>query len=241
MAYYELLESIETQAREIGKNYLATGDENFAFHFLDKPKKEVEQEMQKLLAQYFRPAFMNSGLLLPLSEQDKQEWRKMQKESDEYDVKFLQARPRTSPIEGPLYAKKIKPKEASHFDFPKYSTLELSNGIKVFYYKNANTPKIDLILELKARGYYDSAQLPGLYNFMALMLQEGTKKYTSAQLADELEARGMALNVGPGIMSMSMLASDLPKGLELLEEIITAPQFDEDEIEKVRVQTTGGN
>ncbi len=33
-----------------------------------------------------------------------------------------------------------------------------------------------------------------------------------------------------------MLASDLSKGLELLEEIITSPRFDEDEIEKVRTQ-----
>lgn len=234
--YYSLLESIETQAREIGKSYLATGDENFAFHFLDKPKKEVEKEIKALLQSSFKPSLMNTGLLLPLSEEDKKEWASMQKESDEYDVKFLAARPRTSPIEPPSYAKKIKVNEATHFDFPKYQTMMLDNGVKVLYYDNNNTPKIDLILDLKASDYYDSDKLPGLYAFVASMMLEGTKKYTAKQLTDELEMRGMNVSIAPGIIVMSMLASDLEKGLELLEEIIAHPRFDEEEIEKVRVQ-----
>jgi zinc protease len=236
MAYYGLLESIETQAREIGKAYLATGDENFAFHFLDKPKQEVEAQIKELLGTYFKPAFMNTGMLLPLSEQDKKEWVKMQKESDEYDVKFLAARPRTSPIEPPIYAKKVKPKEATFFDFPKASTFVLDNGIKVLYYNNPSTPKINLLLSLKARDFYDSQKLPGLYNFLANVMQEGTKNYTAAELAQELESRGMALSIVPGMISLSMLATDLPKGLELLNEIITSPRFDDEEIEKVREQ-----
>lgn len=236
MAYYNLLESIETQAREIGKAYLATGDENFAFHFLDKPKKEVEQEIKQLLSTYFKSAFMNTGTILPLSEQDKKEWTRMQKESDEYDVRFLAARARNTPIEAPSYAKKIKPKEATFFDFPKASNFVLSNGLKVLYYNNSSTPKINLILSLKARDYYDSQDLPGLYNFLVNVMQEGTKNYTATELAQELESRGMALSVAPGLVSMSMLTSDLAKGLELLDEVINYPRFDENEIEKVRGQ-----
>ena len=236
MHYYSLLENIEAQAREIGKSYLATGDENFAFHFLDKPKKIVQEEIQKLLTTYFKSSVMHRGIILPLEQEDKKEWLALQKSSDEYDVKFLNARERTSPIEQPSYAKKIEVKEATHFNFPKYQTLELANGLKVLYYNNPSTPKINLVLELKARSYYDSPTLPGLYSFVAAMLTEGTKNYSAAQLADQLESRGMALHVMPGVITMSMLASDLPKGMELLEELLTQPRFDEKEIEKVRIQ-----
>ena len=239
-SYYSLLENIEAQAREIGKSYLATGDENFAFHFLDKPKKDVEKEIKELLSGYFKPSLMNTGLLLPLSEEDKKEWASMQKKSDEYDVKFLAARPRTSAIEPPSFAKKIKVSEATHFDFPKYQTMMLKNGIKVLYYDNDNTPKIDLIFELKAKNYYDSQELPGIYNFVSSMLLEGTKNYTAKQLIDELEMRGMNVSISPGIIVMNMLAADLEKGLELLEEIVARPRFDETEIEKVREQLLSG-
>ena len=85
--------------------------------------------------------------------------------------------------------------------------------------------------------YYDSDELPGIYNFVASMLAEGTKKYTATQLAEELESRGMSFQAGPGIISMSMLSSDFEKGLELLEEIVANPRFDDEEIEKVRAQT----
>ncbi len=237
MQYYGLLESIEAQAREIGKSYLATGDENFAFHFLNKPKKEVEAQIQKLLQTYFRPSVMHTGLVLPLNEDDKKEWVALQKASDEYDAKFLAARGRTTPIEPASYAKQISVKEAVKFDFPKYQSFMLKNGIKVLYYDNGSIPKINLILEFKARPYYDSDALPGLYAFVAAMLTEGTQNYTAAQLADELEARGIGIVVNPGTISMSMLASDLEKGLELLEEILSRPIFDEKEIEKVRAQT----
>lgn len=236
MQYYGLLESIEAQAREIGRAYLSTGDENFAFHFLDKPKKEIQKDIQQLLKEYFKKSNMHTGLILPLDQEDKKEWTKLQKESDEYDVTFLAARERTTPIEEPSYIKNIKVKEAERFNFPKYQTLTLSNGLKVLYYNNPNTPKINLVIDFKARPYYDSDVLPGLYQFVASMLTEGTKNYSATELAKELEERGMSLQVVPGGISMSLLSSDLQRGLELLEEIITSPRFDADEIEKVRTQ-----
>lgn len=236
MQYYGLLESIETQAREIGRAYLSTGDENFAFHFLDKPKNEIQKDIQHVLEEYFKKSNMNTGLILPLDEQDKKEWARLQKESDAYDIRFLAARERTTPIEPPSYIKNIEVKEAQAFDFPKYNTLTLSNGLKVLYYNNPNTPKINVLLDFKARPYYDSDTLPGLYQFVASMLTEGTKKYTAVELAKELEERGMSLQIVPGGISMSMLASDFERGIELLQEIITEPRFDENEIEKVRTQ-----
>lgn len=240
MEYYGLLENIESQAYEIGQSFLATGDENFALKFLEKPKKQIEQEVQELAKNYLRPSVMNEGIILPLSAEDKKSWLDLQKESDKLDQRILSNRTRTSPIEEPSYAKKIKVKDSEKFDFQKPETFTLKNGLKVLFYDNPSTPKINLMIDLKAQGYYDSTELPGLYNFVTSMLTEGTKKYTAAQLADELESRGMSLSVEPGIISMSMLSSDLAKGLELLEEIIQNPRFDEKEIEKVREQLLVG-
>lgn len=236
MEYYGLLENIESQAYEIGKSYLATGDEQFAFQFLNKPKKEIEKDIKTLLSQYMRPSIMSKGTLLPLSDEDKKRWNVLQKESDEMDKEFLSLRGRTTSIEEASYAKKIKPHDAGKFDFPKPKTVTLKNGLKVFYFNNDATAKIDVVVDLKAQGYYDSSELPGLYNFVTSMLSEGTKKYTAAQLAEQLESRGMRLSVQPGSISMSMLSADLAEGLSLLEEVIEHPRFDEKEIEKVREQ-----
>ena len=179
---------------------------------------------------------MHLGSVLPLEESEKKEWKKLQDFYDSQDREILSERVRKTPLELPNYANTLEIKDAVEFDFPKAKTFDLSNGINVFYYDNKNTPKIDLILELRAKSFYDPDGMQGLYNFVANTLTEGTKNYTAAQLADEIETRGMSLSVSPGMISMRMLSEDLPKGLELLEEVLSRPAFEKKEIEKVRKQ-----
>lgn len=108
--------------------------------------------------------------------------------------------------------------------------------MKLFYYNNKTTPKIDIMIDFKAKSYYDPENLEGLNTFMTRLLSEGTVKYTGAQLAQELEKRGMSFNASPGRVTISMLSADFEKGLELLKEILLHPRFDDESIEKVREQ-----
>lgn len=237
MKLYSILENTEKQAYDIGKYYTATGDENYIFNYLNVPHDQFKEEVVDLLKRYFRPCVMHSGKVLPLPESEKETWMALQKKSDDEDNRFLSARPRDSQVEGSSYADAVDVKEPGFFDFPKAKTLRLSNGMKVLYYDNkSGVPKINIIIEFKARPYYDSPEIPGLYNFVMSLLSEGTEKYSASELAEEIESRGMSFNAGPGSVSISMLSSDLERGLELLEEILAHPVFAEDEIEKVREQ-----
>jgi len=236
MAYYSKLENMQSQGYDIGKYFLATGDENYALTYLDRFEGDIKANIQNLLAQYFRPAITHKGVVLPLDVKEKVEWNKIQSRSDKKDSEVLSERVRNTVIEKPRYALTVEIKEAERFGFPKSKTFMLSNGVKVLYCNNPNTPKVNLILELRAKSFYDPQDMQGLYNFVASVLTEGTRKYTAAELADEIETRGMSLSVSPGYVSMSMLRSDLPKGIELLEEILSNPRFDENEIEKTRAQ-----
>ena len=78
-----------------------------------------------------------------MPKEEKEYWKKLQQESDDLDAKILAARERTSPIEAPNYANKIKPKEAPEFNFPKSQSFTLPNGLKVLYH---NRPKLPVLL-----------------------------------------------------------------------------------------------
>ena len=236
MSFYSLLEDIETQAYEIGQSYLATGDENYVFTALDQSAESLKQQIKEIVTNYFRPTIMHKGFVLPLPESEKGEWAMLQTKSDEEDEQILAARVRTTEVEPAVYAHTIELKKPVHFVFPKPETCHLSNGIKVFYYNNDTTPKINILLEFKARPCYDPEDKQGLYSFVADMMTEGTKKYTSEQLADAIESRGMSIDVHPGGVSLKMLHSDFAFGLELLKEIVTNATFPEEEIEKIRDQ-----
>jgi zinc protease len=236
MKYYSLLENIQRQAYDIGKAYLATGDEEYVLRYLQEPSEELAQEVRDIITQYFRASVVNKGLVLPLPEQERAEWTKLQEESDAQDRLILTARARTSAVEEPLYAKNIVAAEQEEFQFPKPETFTLNNGTKVLYYNTDITPKINVIINLKASDYCDPEDKQGLFSFVSRMLSEGTKKYTGEQLAQELESRGMMFAAYPGGLYMSMLSDDFEKGLELLEEILDNATFDKKAMEKVRVQ-----
>ncbi|MFC1842430.1 M16 family metallopeptidase [Candidatus Dependentiae bacterium] len=236
MSYFSKLEDIQSQGYDIGKSYLAVGDENYPFTFLNKFTDKFSDELREFLAKYFRRSVMHQGVVFPLAESDKKAFKELQELSDQEDKNILYSRVRQTPLEPPKYANTVEVKDAVTFDFPKAETLELPNGVKVLYHNNPNTPKINLILELRAKHFYDLDNMQGLYNFLTSVMSEGTKNYSAVELAQEIERRGMSLSISPGVISMSMLSSDLPKGLEILEEILSRPAFAKKEVEKVREQ-----
>jgi len=236
MSFYSLLEAIEDQAYAIGHAYLATGDENYVFTSLEQPVELLRQQIQEIVASYFRSTIMHKGFVLPLPASEKGEWAVLQEESDKEDEKILAARVRSTTVEPAVYAKTIDIQKPTHFVFPKPEVGKLSNGLKVLYHNNDMTPKINIVLEFKARPEYDPQDQQGLYTFVADMMTEGTENYTSEELADAIESRGMSVNVYPGGIAMKMLAADFEFGLGLLREILTKATFPEDEMEKVRDQ-----
>jgi zinc protease len=234
--YYRFLEDTEQQAHKIGESFLATGDENYAFNYLIDPTDILKHKVKNLLKLYIRPCVMHRGSLLPLPEQEKKYWAILQQQSDQEDERILLQRQRITEVEPARYAHTIESAQPKQFHFPRAHKTTLSNGVKVLYYNNNKTPKIDLILDLKSKYYYDSEIKPGLYNFVTHMLTEGTTRYNATQLAQEFEKLGISFSAYPGQIRMSMLSVDLKRGLELLGEILLNSTFDLQQIEKVRSQ-----
>ncbi len=237
MFEYDLLESNEMQAYLIGQYYLATGDPNYVFTYLNRDKNEVAKEVPSFCKRYFRPTVMHTGLILPLTnEYEKQELLALQEASDIKDKEILLARPRTDPVELPRYAPNVLVQPAKDFNFPKAQSKLLANGLKLLWYNNPEVPKINIILELKAKSCYDPEDKQGLFNFVTRMMYEGTKHYTAQQFAYALESRGISLAIDPGSIAIACLREDVSYALELLKEVLTECTFPEDKISKVRNQ-----
>lgn len=233
---YDTFENMQQQAYDIGKYYLATGDPNYLFNYLNEPIETIGKKVNDLLREYLRTSVMHEGMVEPLPANEKAHWAQLQEKSDREDQEILAARGREAPVEPPHYAKKVNNGQMAQFQYPQASKKMLDNGLTVYYYPNAQTPKINIIIDLKGKQYYDPEEKQGLSNFMNRLLLEGTEHYSALQLTDELESRGIHLVTLPGEISMSMLNADFNKGLELLYEVLTKATFDPDHIEKVREQ-----
>lgn len=236
-SYYSMLESYQKRAHEIAQGYLQTGDENFVFNYLNQDEPSVEQAIKDLLSNYFLPSMMHSAQVFPLNEEDKKQWTTLQEISDEEDAKILDGRIRTTSIEEQKKAKTIAVQPMKDFHFSRATKTELKNGIKLFVHNNTVAPKIDIIISLQSKSYYDPEGKEGLYALLCDMLLEGTKNYPGTQLSEQLEEYGMFFSAQPGLLSLTLLSEDFEKGLEFLHEILTNLVIDEECLSKVKEQT----
>ena len=234
VSHFNILEDIQEQAYNIGHFYLATGDENYIFKYLAEEPAAIGMQAIDLLKTYFRPVVVHRGAVLALPESEKEQWSQVQHLSDEEDKRILSARIRNEPLEHELYAKNVAVREPAEFDYPKAQKKEFENGMTLLYHANANVPKISIVVDFKAKSYYDPKDKQGLAMFMTQLINEGTENYDAQELADVIEGRGMSVSVYPGGASVTLLKEDLLFALEILQELFQRATFPENEIEKVR-------
>ena len=236
MDYLTLLESTQKQAYSLGKYYTALQDENYLYRYTQYPKDKIQEQIKKFAADFLREAVMCTGSVVSLPKEEQKYWKAQQELSDKEDARILEQKVRGLAVEPGRTVHTIEAHAPKSFDFPEYSEALLSNGIKVLYYHNPDMPKIELILDFKAKYMHDPVGKEGLLNFLADMMLEGTKKYNADELAKVIESYGMSFTVAPGRILMTMLSEDVSVGLDLLYEIVTESIFDPIGVNKVRNQ-----
>jgi zinc protease len=211
------------------------GDHNYFTTSAEAIKKVKRQDIGKVVKQYLRPEFCHKGYLLPASKSERAIWHEQQRLSDEQDIEILKKFKRTTPVEPPKVALKIKDKEPPKFKYPIPKTFFLDNGLEVVYHNRPGTKKVSLLLGLKADYLYETSDLSGMSTFLHLLLLEGTTKRSAKELGRYIESQGMSLSSSSGLLSMEMLSQDFDRGLDILNEVVTEPAFKKEAIEKVRL------
>lgn len=239
MEHVALFENNQKIAYELGKVFLSTGDENALKKYALSEPKDLKKELCDFFNQYIRPSIMHCGALLPFKEDEKELWLSLQEESDKQDERILKRKVRESTIECGRKVEEVIAEQPALFAYPQPQKIQLENGLTLLTHSNPVAPKIDIVLDLKVRHFYDPEDKQGLLNFMTEMLGEGTKDYTDQEFASAAESRGITINVQTGLIALSMLKEDFEFGLSLLEQLVCKATFPEKNINKVRQQIIG--
>ena len=236
MEHLSLFESNQKLAYEIGASYLATKNEKGLEDYPALQKQVDKNTIDQFFKDYLRSSIMSQGVVLPLNEHEMADWLTLQEQSDKEDERILSRKVRESTVECGVYVEQVIAQEAAHFKYPQPNKIALPNGLALLTHSSKQTPKIDLMLDLKVRHFYDPEDQEGLINFMSTMLLEGTQQYTDYELADAAESRGMGIDVRAGMISISTLKEDFEFALHLLDQLVTKATFPEKNLEKIRGQ-----
>ena len=126
------------------------------------------------------------------------------------------------------------------FRFPPFLRRKLANGLEVLAARLPGIPLVSVELVTPAGGQQDPRGQEGLAALTAGVIDEGTQRRSSLEIAAHVERLGGYFIAGidwdEGYIATGLLARYLPAGLDLLAEVATEPTFPEAEIERLRKQ-----
>lgn len=129
--------------------------------------------------------------------------------------------------------------EELHWELRTPNKIALENGIQIYHAFDQELPLVDITLMFGVGRSVEDASNTGLLDLLAAALETGGTKEISAQDFDAtLNALATDLKVVSGpyttTLRLSVLQEDLPRGLELLAQLVRDPGFDPDRLETSR-------
>jgi zinc protease len=110
----------------------------------------------------------------------------------------------------------------------------LDNGTVVLAKQTTATPAVTLHAMVRAGNIHDPAGLPGVAHFIGRVLDRGTERLTAEDISEELDNRGVALQMRVTrhmtAISVDCLAEDVEAILELLADIVERPTFPDEQV-----------
>jgi zinc protease len=122
-------------------------------------------------------------------------------------------------------------------------SFTLSNGLTVILAERPGLPIVSTDLVVRTGSDTNPIDKPGLANYTAAMLDEGTTTRNALQLADDVAQLGASLTTGSSTETMQVNGTSLSKNfaatLGLMADVALHPTFPAEEIERQRGQRLG--
>ena len=124
------------------------------------------------------------------------------------------------------------------------ASAKLANGLTLILSERRGLPIVAANLVLRTGSDANPLDKPGMANFVAAMLDEGTAKRNALQIADDVARLGASLGTSSSMdattISARSLTKNFPATLEILSDVVLNPSFPAEEIERQRASRLAG-
>ncbi len=126
---------------------------------------------------------------------------------------------------------------------PEYKKYSFKNGMEVLQTNYNETPETVLLLSFEGGHILSQNDFSkaGVANIFASMMNEGTEHYSSEEFNSELEKLGSKISFGSNEQNVYVIVeslnSHLQETLELLEEKLFRPKFEQDDLDRIKKST----
>jgi zinc protease len=134
--------------------------------------------------------------------------------------------------------------ESPKLNIPDSWSVTLANGMTVNGMEHNELPLVNFSLIIDGGHLLNSFDKIGVANLITDILMEGTANKTPEELEEEIELLGASINMFTGRESITIsgntLVRNFKKTMDLVEEILLEPRWDEEELKRIKLSTVNG-
>ncbi|WP_324720149.1 M16 family metallopeptidase [Salinimicrobium sp. HB62] len=248
-SFYNGISSVLGKSFQLAQYDVFTGDPGYIEEDIKNIKKVTKEDVMRVYNTYIKgkpyvmTSFVPKGQLELIAENSE----KAQVVEEEITENVEQTVTETEAQEVQKTPSKIDRSqqpplgEAPALNVPESWTVELENELEVHGIEQTELPLVNFSLVIEGGHLLDDLNKNGVANLMSDILMEGTANKTPAELEEAIDLLGANINMYTTNESIvvrgNTLARNFEKTMELVEEILLEPRWDEEELARIKTST----
>jgi zinc protease len=247
-SFYNGISSVLGKSFQLASYNVFTGDPGFITQDIENIKAVTKDDILRVYNKYIKDkpyvltSFVPKGQL-ELAAKNSVKAAVVEEEiKDNVDVEVVE-RDSEVIMTPTAFDRSIEPEEgpAPKLNIPDSWSTTLSNNMKVLGIQQTELPIVNFSLVIDGGHLLDSFDKIGVANLMTDIMMEGTANKTPEELEEAIELLGANIRMFTGQESITIsgntLVRNFDKTMDLVEEIILQPRWDEEELKRIKLST----
>jgi len=246
--FYNGISSVLGKSFQLAQYNVFAGDPGFITKDIENIKKVTKEDIMRVYNTYIKDkpfiltSFVPKGKL-DLAAKDCVMAAVVEEEiKDNVDVEIVERN--SEVVKTPTaFDRSVEPAQgpSPKLNIPTSWTTTLSNNMQVLGIEQNELPLVNFSLVIDGGHLMDSFDKVGVANLMTDIMMEGTATKTPEELEEAIELLGASIRMSTGNESITIsgntLARNFEKTMDLVEEILMEPRWDEDELKRIKLST----
>jgi zinc protease len=218
-------ESVSGMARKIGSFHLIAGDHRGEAEYLERIRTATTADLQRVAKQWLSPQRLSVGAVLPDGAEPNLDTKRIEE----------------AVARGIGEASRAFHRPRSREKLSGIQSYELENGIQIHVVPRREVPVVAIRTAMLGGLLSEASATAGLSNFLAGMWLRGTRARSNAEFARQVESLAADIDSFSGRnsigLTMDATSDKLLPVLDLFAEVVLAPAFSTEELERERRET----
>ena len=246
--FYNGISSVLGKSFQLANYNEFTGDPSFIEQDIENIKKVTKEDVLRVYNKYIKgqnyvmTSFVPQGQIDLITENSTKAPVVEEKITENVTIDVVEAN--SEVVKTPSnFDRSVAPEtgETPTLNIPSSWTAELSNGMEVYGIEQNEIPTVNFSIVMEGGHLLDDINKNGVANLMTDIMMEGTANKTPQELEEAIELLGASINMFTTkesiIIRGNTLTRNFGKTMDLIEEILLEPRFDEEEFRRIKTKT----